>query len=165
MISKKLETAINDQINNEFYASYLYLSMSAYCDRQNLSGFAHWMRLQSQEETGHAMRLFDFLADCNGKIALKGINTPPTEFNSILALCEQTYQHELKVSKRINALYELAIKEKAFAVQTHLHWFLTEQVEEEKTAGDIVAKLKLIKDDVASLLALDGELARRDQAE
>ena len=165
MISKKLETAINDQINNEFYASYLYLSMSAYCDRQNLSGFAQWMRLQSQEETGHAMRLFDFLADCGGTIALKGIGSPAIEFDSILKLCEQAYQHELKVSKRINELYELAIKEKAFAVQTHLHWFLTEQVEEEKAAGDVVAKLKLIDDDVASLLALDGELAQRDQVE
>ena len=165
MLSKKLENAMNDQINNEFYASYLYLSMSAYCDRQNLSGLAKWMRLQSQEETGHAMKLFDFLADCNKTIKLGGIAAPPIEFKSILHLFEQAYQHEVKVSKRINALYELTIEEKAFAVQTHLDWFLTEQVEEEKTAGDIVAKLKLIKDDVASLLALDRDLGERDLAE
>ena len=165
MISKKLENAINEQINNEFYASYLYLSMSAYCDRQNLSGFGQWMRLQSQEETGHAMKLFDFLADCNGTVKLKGISTPPVEFDSILSLCEEAYRHELKVSQRINALYALAQKENAFAVQTHLHWFLTEQVEEEKTSGDIVAKLKLTGDDVASLLALDRELGSRNNSE
>ena len=165
MISQKLENAINEQINNEFYASYLYLSMSAYCDRKNLSGFASWMRFQSQEETGHAMRLFDFLSDCEGVIKLQGIDAAPTEFDSILALCEKAHQHELKVSQRINALYALAIEEKAFAVQTHLHWFLTEQVEEEKTSADIVAKLKLINDDVASLLALDRELGSRTSTE
>ena len=165
MISEKLENAVNEQINNEFYASYLYLSMSAFCDRQSLSGFANWMRLQSQEETGHAMKLFDFLSDCNGTVRLSGIAAPPVEFDSILALCDQAYHHELKVSERINALYALAIKENAFALQTHLHWFLIEQVEEEKTSGDIVAKLRLIKDDVASLLALDRELGSRQSAE
>ena len=161
MISPNLEKAINDQINNEFFASYLYLSMSAYCDRQSLGGFAHWFRLQSEEEKGHAMRLFDFLSDCNGVVELKGIAAPATNFNSILALAEEAFNHEKKVSKRINDLYELALKEQAFAVQTHLHWFLTEQVEEEKSAGDIVAKLKLIGKEVAPLLELDRELGTR----
>ena len=161
MVSEALENAINDQINNEFYASYLYLSMSAYCDRQSLSGFANWMRLQSQEETGHAMKLFDFLADSNGTVRLKGIPEPPVEFDSILSLAKEVLKHEIKVSSRINDLYELALKENAFSVQTHLHWFLTEQVEEEKSAGDFVAKLELIGNDVASLLALDREVDQR----
>ena len=161
MISKDLEKAINNQINNEFYASYLYLSMSSYCDQQSLSGFANWMRLQSQEETAHAMRLFDFLSDCNNKVVLKGIKEPPVDFDSILDMSEQALGHEEMVTKRINELYELALKENAFAVQTHLQWFITEQVEEEKSAGDIVAKLRLIGNDIASLLALDGELGGR----
>jgi len=165
MISQELENAINKQINNEFYASYLYLSMSSYCDQKNLSGFATWMRLQSEEETGHAMKLLDFLSDCNGKVVLQGIDKPPVDFDSILRMSEQALGHEKMVTQRINDLYELAIKEKAFAVQTHLQWFLTEQVEEEKSAGDIVAKLKLIGNDVASLLALDAELGSRNATE
>ncbi len=165
MVSQILQDAINDQINNEFYASYLYLSMSVYCEKRNLSGLAGWLKMQSAEETGHGMKLFDFLMDCDGTVVLKGIAQPPTQFDSILSLFEQACEHEKKVTTLINELYELAIQEKAFAVQTHLQWFVTEQVEEEKTSSDIVAKLKLIGDDVASLLALDRELGSRTSAE
>ncbi len=165
MMKKVLVDAINDQINNEFYASYLYLSMSAYCEGINFSGFASWLNMQSVEETGHGMKLYNFLIDCDEKIVLKEIKAPPSEYPSLLALFEQVLSHEMHVTKSINALYNIAHKENAFAVQAHLQWFLTEQIEEENTSRNIVEKLKLIDTDVASLLALDRELESRTTAE
>ena len=162
MLSAAIENAINEQINNEFCASYLYLSMSAYCERKNFSGFAAWLRLQSQEETTHGMKLFDFVRDCDGKIVLREIAAPQSDFDSILSLFEKVLEHEIKVTQCINQLFELAHNEKAFVVQAHLQWFLLEQIEEENTSRDIVEKLRLIGNDVASLLALDRELGTLD---
>lgn len=161
MFSDELENAINEQIDREFYASHLYLSMSAFCEHENWSGFGSWLRLQSAEETTHGMKLFDFMLDCDKRVVLGGMEQPPDEYESLLAVFEQALRHEVMVSTRINALYDLASQEKAFAVQSHLQWFVLEQVEEEKTARDIVAKLKLIGNDVASLLAYDRELGAR----
>ena len=109
MLSTAIENAVNEQINNEFYASYLYLSMSAYCERKNFSGFASWLRLQSEEETTHGMKLLDFVRDCDGTIVLREIAAPPLDFDSILSLFEKVLEHEMKVTQCINQLCELAI--------------------------------------------------------
>ncbi len=165
MLSNAIEKAINEQINNEFYASYLYLSMASWCDRQNLTGFAGWLMLQSREETGHGMKFFEFLNDCEGTVKLLTIKAPPVEFKSMLNLFEQALEHEMKVTERINHLYDLAVKEKSFAVQTFLHWFLMEQIEEEKSARYVIGKLQLIANNAEALLMLDRELGERKTAD
>jgi ferritin len=161
MLSTTVQDAINDQINNEFEAWYSYLAMSSYCQHQNFLGCAHWLRLQSTEEHGHAMRLLDFLLARDGAVRLKAVAEPPVQFPSIAAVFEQALKQEQQVTKQIDHLYELALKEKAFAALVQLQWFITEQVEEEKTAREIVAKFHLLKNDPAALLDLDRELGGR----
>jgi ferritin len=165
MISPAVQNAINDQIKHEFYSSYLYLSMSAYFETQSLPGFARWMRLQSQEEHEHAMKFFDFVNDRGGTIELQALDQPPGEFQSPLDVFEQALGHERKVTALINRLYELAIKESDYATQTLLQWFVTEQIEEEKNAGQIVEQLKMTGGEPSALLLLDRELAGRGAAE
>ena len=154
-------TAINEQINSEFEASYTYLAMAAFCDQQRFLGAAKWLRMQSDEERGHALKLFDFLLARDGKVELKSIDKPLSEYESLGAVFEQALKHEQRVTTQINALYELCFTHKAFAEMTELQWFLTEQVEEEKTAREIVAKFRLVKTDPSALLDLDRELASR----
>lgn len=161
MLTSTVQDAFNKHINHEFYSSYLYLSMAAYCEFINLPGFAHWMRLQSQEEYGHAMRLFDFVNDRGGQIVLHPIAQPPVEFSSITDVIQQTLDHERQVSSLINKLYELSIQEGDYPAQVHLQWFITEQVEEEKTVVDILEQLKLVGGRGDALLLLDRELAGR----
>ncbi len=153
--------AINGQINAEMSSSYSYLSMSAYCDLQNFRGSAHWLRVQSQEEYGHAMKLFDFMLLRTCPVDLRAMPAPLATFGSVVEVFDQALQQELEVSRQIDALYELAFREKAFAALVELQWFLSEQVEEEKTAREIVAKFHMVKDDPASLLDLDRELSGR----
>ena len=161
MFSAKVQDAINKQINNELSASYTYLAMSAYCDRENFLGCTRWLRLQSQEEYGHAMRLLDFLLARDGNVKLDAIAEPDVKYNSIAAIFEQAYDQEKETTKEIDELYELTHKEKAFAALVELQWFITEQVEEEKTAREIVAKFHLCKDDPSALMDLDRELGAR----
>jgi ferritin len=153
--------AINDQINSEFQASYSYLAMAAYCDREKFSGAAQWLRMQSDEERLHAMKLFDFVLARDGAIELKGLPQPRGSFDSLIAVFEQALENEQKVTLQINALYELCFTEKAFAEMTELQWFLTEQVEEEKTMREIVAKFRLVRSDPAAILDMDRDLASR----
>jgi len=160
-ISQKMQDAINEQINIEFMSSYTYLSMSAWCERESFSGSAAWMRFQSQEEKEHAMKLYEFLADRGAKIELKPIAAPPVDFASLRDVFEQALQNEIDVSASINQLYETALHEKAYATAAELQWFLTEQVEEEKTARLIVKKFDLIGNDGPALLDLDRELGAR----
>ena len=148
-------------MNQEFYASYLYLSMSAYCEEINLPGFAHWMRTQNQEEYSHAMKMFDFIVDQKGRVILHPIDQPVIEFHSPLDVMQQALEHERHVTQLINQLYELAVQEKEYPTQVHLQWFITEQVEEEKVASNIVEQLKMIGDQSDALLLLDRELAKR----
>jgi ferritin len=157
--------AINRQINAELTASYSYLAMSAFCARQAFNGCAHWLRLQSQEEYGHAMKLYDFLIARDGTVELGGMAAPTLKYGSIAAVFEAALAQEQEVSRQIDALYDLAFKEKAFSATVELQWFLTEQVEEEKSAREIVAKFRLVGDDPASLLDLDRELGARTGAE
>ena len=156
--------AINRQINSELSASYSYLAMSGWCECQNFTGAARWLRLQSQEEYMHAMKLFDFVLARDASVDLKPIEQPRQTFSSLADVFEKALQQEQEVSRQIDALYETAFKEKAFAAVAELQWFLTEQVEEEKTGREIVAKFKLIGDDTASLLDLDRELGSRASA-
>ena len=161
MVSQTVQDAINVQINNELNASYSYLAMSAFCERQNFRGCARWLRLQSQEEYGHSMKLFDFLLARNGTVRLKAVPEPMVDFSSIARVFELALEQEESVSGQIDSLYELAFKERSFAALVELQWFLTEQVEEEKTAREIVAKFHLLRDDPAALLDLDRELGSR----
>src|SRR5262245_9080420 len=161
MLNDVMQDAINDQINNELFSMYSYLSMSAYCEHKQFRGCALWMRLQSQEEYGHAMRLYDFLIARQGRVKLRPIAEPQLDYTSIPEVFQKALDQEQVVTGQINALYEKAFAEKAFAALVELEWFINEQVEEEKTARDIVAKFELVKNDPAALLDLDRELGAR----
>ena len=161
MVSKTVQSAMNDQITAEFYAAYFYLSMAAYFDEANFPGFANWMRLQNQEEMVHGMKLFDFMIDNGGHIELGAIEQPPSSFDGSLAAMKATLQHEQHVTRAINSLYELALKEKDYPAQVVLQWFIAEQTEEEKTVSDIIARLELAGDNPSALLMIDSQLAGR----
>jgi ferritin len=157
--------AINRQINSELSAAYAYLAMSAYCECQKFTGAARWLRLQSQEENMHAMKLFDFVLARDRSVELVAIDRPKSDFGSVAEVFERALAQEQEVSRQIDSLYETAFTEKAFSAVAELQWFLTEQVEEEKTAREIVAKFKMVGNDPASLLDLDRELGARSSAE
>ena len=161
MIGKAMQDTMNEQINKELFSSYLYLSMAAYFEDKNLPGFASWMRLQADEEREHAMKFYDFILERGGRVTLKTIEAPRTEWSSSLEVAEEVAAHEAKITTSINALYELALKEKDYPAQVMLQWFISEQVEEEKSAAEIVANLKLIEERGTAVLMLDHRLAKR----
>lgn len=161
--SQPMQDAINEQINNELFSSYSYLSMAAYLEAEQFTGCAQWMRLQSQEEHEHAMRLYDFLIARGGRVQLKPIGQPQVDFESVPHVFECAQQQERTVTEQINAMYGLALSEKSYAALVELDWFVKEQVEEEKTIRDIVHKFNLVKDDPSSLLDLDRELGERKE--
>lgn len=163
MLSKNMLSEINDQIKHEMFSSYLYLAMSAHFEDNNLSGFAHWMRLQAEEELEHAMKFYDYLVDRGGKITLQAIDQPPVEFGTPQEIFEQTLEHEQFITARINTLYALAVKESDFASQVFLNWFVTEQVEEEKNASGILDTLKLVGDRGTMIYQLDRQLGKREE--
>lgn len=161
MISQTMQNAFNEQMKHEFYSSYLYLSMSAYCDSTNLPGLAQWMRSQATEEMNHAMKIFDHLLDRGGRIQLYPIEQPPVDFASAREVFDQAHRHEQQVTASINAVYGLAMDERDFASRVFLDWFVQEQVEEEKTSGLLAEQLKMVGDDRPGLLMLDRELGQR----
>lgn len=161
MINEKMAQALNKQINAELYSAYLYFSMAAYFESVNLPGFAHWMRIQTQEELMHAMKIYDFVNERGGRVILKAIEQPPVEWKSPLAVFEATYKHEQKVTGLINELVNLAIEEKDHGTNAFLQWFINEQVEEEKSASDMVGKLKLIEANPEGMYMLDKEMGQR----
>lgn len=160
MTTQVLE-AINRQIAAEFGASFAYLAMAAWCEHNKFIGASQWLRRQSAEEHGHAMKLFDFVLARNHKVRLTAMEEPKGEFASVVEVFERALAQEQEVSKQIDALYELAFREKVFAAMAELQWFITEQVEEEKTVRQIVAKFHMVKSDSAALLDLDRELGGR----
>jgi len=162
MISEKVQNAFNEQINAELYSAYLYLSMAAQFEAMNLRGFAHWMRQQAKEEVSHAMKFFDHVNERGGRVALKPIKAPPAEWRSPRAAFENAYKHEQKVTALIDKLVKLAAGAGDNAAAVFLQWFVSEQVEEEASADEIVQKLKAIKDSANGLLMLDQALAKRD---
>jgi ferritin len=161
MLKKAMQDAMNEQINKELFSSYLYLSMASYFEDKNLLGFANWMRVQADEERAHAMKFYDFILERGGRALLKAIDAPKTDWNSNLEVAEEVAAHEAMVTESINDLYELALKEKDYPSQVLLQWFVTEQVEEENNAAQIVADLKLVEERGTAVLMLDKELAKR----
>jgi ferritin len=165
MIKDTVQQSINNQIKEELASAYVYLSMSAYLDRNGFKGMATWMRHQADEERAHAMRLFDFLNDRGGTVELQVIPAPPAEWDSPLDVFEAALAHEQKVTSLIHDLYALAVREGDPATQVELQWFITEQVEEEATASEIVDQLRLAGNEGALLLVLDRELGQRQAEE
>jgi len=161
MISEKTQVAINTQINLEQYSAQLYLAMSAHCTASSFKGFAHWLKIQAGEETTHAVRLMDFLLDRNGKLELKPVAAPPTEFGNILEVFENALEHEKNNTDKINALFGLARSEKDYASEITLQWYVTEQVEEEATFGQIVDQLRAVGNQGGGIWYLDSKMGKR----
>lgn len=161
MISEKMESALNEQINAELYSAYLYLSMSAYFQSENLTGFANWMNVQAQEEMVHVMKLYNYVHERMGRVTLKAIDGPPTQWESSLDAFEAVFAHEQKVTGLINDLMNLAIEQKDHAAKSFLQWFVDEQVEEEASADEVVQKVKQVKDMPGGIYMLDKELGQR----
>lgn len=161
MLKKKLQKALNDQINAEMYSSYLYLSMESYFQSISLGGFAKWMRGQVQEELMHGMKFYDFVVERGGRVTLDTIAKPEAQWKSPLDAFEAILKHEQHVTDLVNELVNLAISEKDHATNIFLQWFVSEQVEEEATVGGIVDRLHLIKDNPSGLFMLDTELSKR----
>jgi ferritin len=161
MLKTKVQEALNQQINAELASAYLYLSMAAYFDAKNFTGMAHWMRVQAQEEVGHAMRIYKHVNDRQGRVLLTAIEAPKTEWQSPLEVFENAYHHEQKVTSLINNLVKIALQENDYATQSFLQWFIDEQVEEEAAANVIVEKLRLVGDKGHALIMLDKGLGER----
>jgi len=161
MLSKAMEEALNRQINRELYSSYLYLGMAAWFESVNFKGFASWMMIQSGEERNHAMKIYDYVVARQGKVVLDAIEAPKAKWTSTGKIFDEVYAHEQKVTGLINALVDLAIKEKDHATFEFLQWFVKEQVEEESNAAMIVEKIKLVGDVPGHLFCLDHELSKR----
>ena len=161
MLNKKVEEALNAQINAELWSAYLYLSMSAYCHSAGQPGMAKWYEVQFGEEQDHAKILFNYINSRGGRVVLKPIDEVPKEWNGILDVFESTLKHEQKVTSLINDLYALTHTENDFATQSMLKWFIDEQVEEEENAQEIIDKIKMIKDNGYGIYMLDKELGAR----
>jgi len=161
MLSDRMQNALNDQVNAELYSAYLYLSMSAYFQSIDLPGFAKWMRMQALEEQVHAMKLFDHVIERGGRAILPAIEGPATEWDSPTAVFENTLAHEQKVTGLINGLVDLAVEEKDHASNIFLQWFVSEQVEEEATASEVLGKVRRVENVPQGLLMLDNELGTR----
>ncbi|HWL64394.1 MAG TPA: ferritin [Actinomycetota bacterium] len=160
-LNTRVEEAMNDQLQKELQSAYVYLGMSAYCESQSLPGFAGWLRAQFDEEQQHAFRFYTFIIDREGAVDLRQLDAPPTRYKSVVDVFETALAHEKAVTVAINELYDLVATEKDFASQAWLDWFATEQVEEEKTVGQIVDDLHRIGDDGNGLFILDRSMGER----
>jgi ferritin len=161
MLDEEMVSAINKQLNAELYSGYLYLSMAAYFESSDLSGFANWMRVQAQEELSHAMKFYVYLVQRGARVILTEIEAPPTEWDTNIAVFEHVYEHEQMVTGLINELVDLAIKLSDHATNNFLQWYVAEQVEEEESASGVLQKVKLAGEDSSGLLMLDQELGTR----
>ena len=161
VLPKKMEEAINKQINAELYSAYLYLSMAAYFESTNLSGFAKWMEVQAQEEKQHAMKLYHYVIERGGRVILDAIQKPQSEWKSPLDVFEAVYAHEKHVTELIYNLMDVAKSEKDYATEVMLQWFVKEQVEEEANASNILERIKMVKDSVNGILQYDKILGKR----
>ncbi|MCG3218865.1 MAG: ferritin [Candidatus Heimdallarchaeota archaeon] len=162
MASERMLKALNEQIQEEMFSAYLYLSMSADFEAKNLKGFAHWMKLQAQEELIHALKFFDFIPEVNGEVILLPIAQPQKTWETPLKAFEDAYEHEKHISGKINDLVTIALEDKDYATKTTLlDWFVSEQVEEEATASEIVQLLKMAGDSFQGIFMMDQKLAGR----
>ena len=165
MINSKIAAALNDQLNLEYHSAYSYLAMSAYFLTQNLNGFAHWMRVQAQEELAHGMKIYDFLDDREAEIRFRALDAPKQNWDSPLDVFEDSLAHEQKVSQSIYNIADLALSERDHATHTFLQWFIAEQVEEEAAVKELIDTLKLVGTEGNGLFLLDRDLAQRDRAD
>lgn len=165
MLSTKMLKALNEQINAELHSSYVYLALSAYFSDINLDGFASWMRGQAQEEVGHAMKFFDYVVERGGQVKLTAIDAPKATWKSPLEGFSAAHKHEQYITGRIHSLVDLAGEEKDYATANFLQWFVTEQVEEEQSVGNVVEKIRMVADSSSGLFFLDRELAKRGSEE
>ena len=161
MITKSVHKLMNEQINKELYSAYLYLSMAAWFETQNLPGFANWMRIQAGEEQEHAMKFFGHLVERGAKVELKAIAAPPVEWKSGLELVKQVLEHEEAVTASINAIYDQAIADKDYPSQVLLQWYVSEQVEEEKNASELVYQVGAVGSSQSGMLMLDHRVGKR----
>jgi ferritin len=161
MIPKKIQDAINSQINLEQYSAQLYLAMSAHCEGKSFRGFAHWLRIQAHEETKHAMKLVTFLLDRGGRLELGPVAAPPSEFGGVTQTFETILAHEQSITTKINGLFELSRNEKDWPTEIALQWYVTEQVEEEANVGQIVDQLKAVGEQGGGIWYLDSKMGKR----
>ena len=161
MLNKNVEAAMNDQFQHELQSAYVYLGMSAYAESQSFPGMAQWLRAQWDEELLHAMKFYTFIVDRGSQVEFKTLNAAPNEYKSMLHVFESALDNERNVTKSINELYALVANEKDFASQAWLDWFATEQVEEEKSVGQIVDDLRRVGDAGEGLLLIDRALGAR----
>jgi len=157
----KVYELMNEQIKHEFYSAYMYLSMSAYCEAENLPGFAAWLKVQAAEEQEHALKFYEHLLDRGQKVSLKAVEQPPVKFASVKDVFEQVYAHEQKVTALINNIYTAALEAKDAASQIFLQWFITEQIEEEKNSSSILDIVTKIGSSIGGLYQLDHQLGKR----
>ena len=160
-IGEKMNKAFNEQIQAEFQSAYLYLSMAAWFEEQNLSGFASWMQKQYVEETEHAMKMFHYVVSRGGRVELAAIDAPKTNWESALDAFKDTLEHEKDVTKRLYNIMDIAVDKKDYASVEFLNWYVKEQVEEEATASGIVAALEKVGDSPIGLFTFDGRLGSR----
>jgi ferritin len=163
-ISHTIQSALNEQVNRELASAYVYLQMSAWADEQNLNGASSWLRLQWEEELVHATKLIDYIAERGGAIKLTAIAEPPDQYDDLLDVFRNVLHHEEEVTSAINDIYALAEKEKDYATQTLLDWYVNEQVEEENAPMEIISMLELAGDSPSSLFLVDRQLAERTTA-
>jgi ferritin len=161
VLNDKIQTALNDQIQAEFFSAYLYLSMASWCEDNNFEGFGSWMRMQAQEEMFHAMKIYDYVNMTGGRVLLQAVEQPETEWSDAAAMFEAALGHEKHMTDNINKLVGLCIQESDFATHAMLQWFVSEQVEEEATVDAILGKLKLMGGQGPGLYMLDQELGAR----
>jgi len=161
VISEKMQERLNKAIKLEFDSSYLYLSMSAYCESIALEGFSNWMRAQAAEEWAHGMRVYKYLVDQQARVVLHGIDEPKREWGSVVEVFEETLAHEKKVTAAYHDLMAYAEEKKDYATQSFLRWFINEQVEEEATAAGILDKLRMVKDRPQGILYMDSHVGKR----
>lgn len=161
MINRTIEAAINEQIKHELYSAYLYLSMSAWAEANNLGGAAHWLRAQFGEEQGHAMKFYHYVVEQGGRVALQALAQPPAEWTSLLDVFQQVLDHEKKITALLVRLYETAVVEKDYATQFLMQWFINEQIEEEKNAAQVIEAIKMVGHSGTALYMVDRQLAAR----
>lgn len=161
MLVKRMEEALNGQINKELYSGYLYLAMSGHCSERGIPGAAHWFMSQGQEEMTHAMKMYDYVLQKGGSVTLLPIDAPPAEFGSLLEIYQVVLEHEEGVTASVNDLMEIALEERDHATRIFLEWFVSEQVEEEANVREIIDQLKMAGEHNASLMMIDKELAQR----
>lgn len=164
MLNQEMETALNEQIKEELSSAYTYLGMAAYCEASNYPGMAHWLEVQAKEELEHAMKIYRFVNDRGGKVALKALPQPSVQYDSLVPLFEKVLAHEQKITAMIHNLYGMAMEQKDYGSIPLLQWFIDEQVEEEKSASDVLNLVKMAGDGPQALMLLDRELAKRQSA-